>query len=65
MLITYIAATSTNPSTSNTTTSNFQESIFNDNACKSIGIEALATVETENGKSGMNIYEDFLLLILH
>ena len=64
MLFTYIVATSTDPFTSNTT-STFQESIVTDNASKSIGIEALATVETENGKSGMNIYEDLLLLMLH
>ena len=62
--ICYITATSTDPSSSSTITSNFQEAIVIENASKSIGIEAFATVETENGKLGMNIYEGLVCDII-
>ena len=51
-----ITATSTDPSGSSTITSNFQESIVIDNSSKSFGIEAFATVETDNGKPGMKAW---------
>ena len=55
-VIMYITATSTDPSTSSTIASNFREFtvIYNASSCKS---DTFATVVTDNGNPGMNVYE--------
>ena len=55
------------PSSSNTITSNFQESIVTDTESKSIEIEVFTLVETENKElpiTGMNINESLLATVV-
>ena len=55
------------PSSSNTITSNFQESIVTDTESKSVGIEVFTLVEIENKElpiTGMNINESLLATVV-